>query len=142
MGCDPKGISKAFKPAPDSSLCTGLREVVATQGSKVVTAWDQATTSYNQLIGELEKIQVPGLSLEKVGEKDIKEHIAEQTAGSVFELMGDAEERIRGEPGNKGPHPDLFEKVFKKDRNFDKDFLLEKEYKKLVKEQESKAKAS
>merc|ERR1740129_1509144 len=24
--CDPKGISKAFKPAPDSSLWNGLRE--------------------------------------------------------------------------------------------------------------------
>merc|ERR1740123_939343 len=91
--CDPKGISKTFKPAPESSLWSGLREVVATQGSKVVTSWDQATKTYNQTIGQLENLQLPGLSLEKIGEKDIKVHVVEQTAGSVFELMGDAEER-------------------------------------------------
>jgi hypothetical protein len=145
MKGEPDAISKSLITAAAPDVATKLKVPVeaAMQESGTIKAWDACIDTYNAMCDQLAQMKdtlkehlesemldsmVPG----KI-ELDLNAYICEKVALEVGRLMGLVEARKRDAPQNLGSFPDIFLKVFRKDKVEGRDDLMDKDFKEVTK---------
>lgn len=110
-----------------------IKDELLGKDSTTQRMWDETQADYKRIVMMIDSLQVTGMkkcvpTLDI--DLDIPEHVCSGIVGSLVKLLGEREVEIRQLPLNKGSYPDIFEKVFKQEKNPEgKDKLLRTDYK-------------